>query len=59
MKTYRLSAKVEGRWKAIATVRAETHTEGFREAMVVLPTEFYIHPIRLEQITKSKRKKRP
>ena len=51
-KKYDLFVQVKGRWKKIAVIEADGHSEAFRQAMAQLPPEHYDKPIRLEQQTR-------
>jgi hypothetical protein len=48
--TYQLYAKIDGHWKWLCDIEADTHAEAFRKAMLCLDSKHYDKPIRLEQI---------
>jgi hypothetical protein len=51
-KKYDLYIQIKGRWKRVAVIDAENHSEAFRQAVSSLPPEHYDKPIRLEQQTR-------
>jgi hypothetical protein len=46
---YNLYVSIDGRWEFAFEVRAKSHSEAFRQAMMALRPEHYDKPIKLEQ----------
>jgi hypothetical protein len=46
---YNLYVSIDGRWEFVAEVRARSHSEAFRAAMLALRPEHYDKPVKLEQ----------
>ena len=41
----------DGPWDFICSIKADTHPEAFRKAMLAIETSHYDKPIRLEQVS--------